>query len=408
MRALSALAAMVGRSSIESPSTPLTGRLLSAASDEWGSPRGHERVDPLRISTALRCVQILSAGVAGCPLKVQSTKDGADVAIPALTRLTAGTTPFELWETTVAHLALAGNAYLRKVRTRDGRLVDLVPILPSRVHVDVDDGPVATELGRPWVKKFTVDGTVPLTEWDVLHIPAFSWNGVTGVSVIENLRLTWEAAHHTERVAAELFEHGMMQTRYLKTDATLDSEQAMIAKARWRALNGGADNAHDLLIVDAGGSLEQLALSPEDAQWLESRRFSTTEIGRIFGLPGWLLNDQEKSTSWGSGMEQQLIAMVTFSLKPYFQRIEQRVTREICDPKAEKAEFKIEGLLRGDSTARAAFYASGIQHGWMVPNEPRALENMQPVEWGDKPYRPFNEPANGSSQTGAGNASSNG
>ena len=164
----------------------------------------------------------------------------------------------------------------------------------------------------------------------------------------------------------------------------------------------GAANAYEIAILDQGTEFHQLSMNPADAQFLETRKFQTTEVARFFGLPGWIVNDQEKSTSWGSGMEQQFVALVVITLKPYFQRIEQRVVREICDPVVEKAEFKVEGLLRGDSKARAAFYASGIQHGWMVPNEPRALEDMKPVAWGDEPYRPYN--ASASSQSGEDNA----
>jgi HK97 family phage portal protein len=115
-------------------------------------------------------------------------------------------------------------------------------------------------------------------------------------------------------------------------------------------------------------------------------------------LPGWIINDQEKSTSWGSGMEQQFIAFVMLSLKPYFQRIEQRLTRELCLP-GDSAKFKIEGLLRGDSKSRAAFYNAGITGGWLVPNNIRPLEDLPPVPWGDEPYRPFNEPAGSTTPT---------
>jgi HK97 family phage portal protein len=395
VRALDALAGLVSRS-VEDPSQPLTGSTLlsqmDSAEDMWGVP-GKVSGDPLRIGTALRCVQILASTVAGCPLHVREETTHKPVSIAALEAKRIGTTPFELWETTVAHLALRGNAFHRKVRSRDGRLVNLVGIHPSRVKVDVDDGPAAADVGMPWVKKFTVDGRVPLTEWDLMHIPGLSMDGVTGLSVITQLRRTFELASASEATASRLFEKGMLQTGYLSTDADLTEEKSNIIKARWRAKVSGVDNAYDVPVMDKGLKFEQLSMNPADAQFLETRKFSATEIARIFGIPGWMVNDQEKSTSWGSGMEQQFIAFVIVTLKPYFQRIEQRVTREICDPRAEKAEFKVEGLLRGDSKARAAFYASGVQHGWLVPNDIRPLEDMPPVPWGDVPYRPYNQSA---------------
>jgi len=392
VRALQALAGMVARS-IENPLNPVSWSSATASSsDLWG--RENYSGDPMRIGSALRCVEILSSGVAGCPIRV-TKRDGdhSEVHIPALEQLTDGgvSTPFETWETAVAHAATRGNAFIRKVRTRDGRLTSVVPIHPDRVTVKVEDGNV---VGLPWVKRFIIDGNPEksLTTREIMHVPGLSMDGVLGISRIENLRRTFEGAAAAEDVAARMFEDGLMASGFLHTDAALNEEKSQILRARWRAKTG-LSNAGDIMILDNGAKYEQLTMSPADAQFLEQRKFSTTDIARIFGLPGWIINDQEKSTSWGSGMEQQFISFVVLALKPYFHRFEQRITREICDPKTEKAEFAIEGLLRGDSKSRAAFYASGIQHGWMVPNEPRELEDMPPVEWGNEPYRPYNESA---------------
>jgi len=392
VRALQALAGMVARS-IENPLNPVSwSGATASSSDLWG--RDSYSGDPMRIGSALRCVEILSSGVAGCPIRV-TKRDGdhSEVHIPALEQLTDGgvSTPFETWETAVAHAATRGNAFIRKVRTRDGRLTSVVPIHPDRVTVKVEDGNV---VGLPWVKRFIIDGNPEksLTTREIMHVPGLSMDGVLGISRIENLRRTFEGAAAAEDVAARMFEDGLMASGFLHTDAALNEEKSQILRARWRAKTG-LSNAGDIMILDNGAKYEQLTMSPADAQFLEQRKFSTTDIARIFGLPGWIINDQEKSTSWGSGMEQQFISFVVLALKPYFHRFEQRITREICDPKTEKAEFAIEGLLRGDSKSRAAFYASGIQHGWMVPNEPRELEDMPPVEWGNEPYRPYNESA---------------
>lgn len=399
MRALTALAGMASRAtSLENPSTPLTaGRLLSSIDDPSELWSDGSTGDPLQVGTVLRCVQILASTVAGCPLRVTDRATRDEVRIPVLVAERQGMTPFELWETTVGHLAMWGNAYVRKVRARDRRIVDLVPIHPSRVVLEVVTGRDAEAVGMPYVKRFTVDGKVPLTEYDVMHIPAFSTDGVLGVSPIGRVRRMFGLATNAERLAEQMFAKGMLQSGFLSTDKELGEDQATILKDRWRAKLAGLDNAYEIAVLDNGTKFHQLSMSPADAQFLETRKFQTTEIARFFGLPGWIINDQEKSTSWGSGMEQQFVSLVVITLKPYFQRIEQRVVREICDPVAEKAEFKVEGLLRGDSKARAAFYASGIQHGWMVPNEPRELEDMKPVEWGNEPYRPYN--ASAGSQT---------
>lgn len=379
--------------SLESPSTRLDGqRLLSeivSPSELWGPGADG---DPMRIGTAFRCVQIIASSIAGCPIKVTDVVTHEEEKVPALAAERPGMTPFERVETVMSHIALWGNAYERKHRTRDRRIVDLVPIHPSRVTVDVVDG---SEVGVPFVKKFTVDGKVHLTEWDLLHTPGLSLDGVKGLSVVGAMRRTFQLTSNAERAAERMYEQGLMVAGFLTTENDLTQEKADILKARWRAKTAGVDAAGDVAVMDKGLKFEKLTMSPADAQFLESRKFQTTEIARMFGIPSWMVNDQEKSTSWGTGMEQMFTSFVTITLKPYMQRYEQRLTREVVGI-GSKAEFKVEGLLRGDSKARAAFYGSAIQHGWMVPNEPRELEDLPPVPWGDEPYRPFNKSASDS------------
>lgn len=378
------------RASVEDPATRLDGQRLlseiSSPSELWGEPADS---DPMRIGTAFRCVQIIASSVAGCPIKVTDEVTHEEQKVPALAAQRVGTTPMERVESVIAHLALWGNAFERKHRARDGRIVELVPIHPSRVTVAVVDG---SAVGMPWVKKFTVDGKASFTEYEILHTPGLSLDGVMGLSVIGAMRRTFELTSNAERAASRMYEQGLMLAGFLTTEADLTKDKADILKARWRAKTSGVDSAGDVAVMDKGMKFEKLTMSPADAQFLESRRFQTTEISRLFGIPSWMVNDQEKSTSWGTGMEQMFTSFVTITLKPYMQRYEQRLTREVCGT-GSKAEFKVEGLLRGDSAARAAFYGSAIEHGWMVPNEPRELEDLPPVAWGDEPYRPYNKSA---------------
>lgn len=417
MRALDALAAFSRRGTyLDNPSEPLTGANISSAlataGDLWGDAAG--KVDPMQIGAVFRSVQILGDVVAGCPLKVYTDsgdpKEGRrEVKLPVLTMERQGTTPFELWQQVVAHLALWGNAYLRKIYSR-GRLVELVPIHPARVHVDTDDEEAARELGMPYVKRFVVDNRVddPLTEREILHIPGLVIDGVKGLSVIGAARRTFELAANAEIVAGKMYASGMMSSGVVSLPAPpndareraahrkMTDEDALILKRRWQALSAGMQNASDVIVLTDGATYEQLTMSPADAQFLETRKFSVTEIARLFGLPGWVLNDQEKSTSWGTGMETMFTTMVKITLGGYFKRIEQRVTREICDPSRETAEFLLDALLRGDSKARAESYKAGIQFGYYTPNDVRSWENMPPVEWGDEPYRPYTD-SNGTS-----------
>lgn len=379
------------RSSLENPTRPLTDAslldTLGGLPSETGISASPESA--MRIGAALRGVAIIAGAVGGLPFKAFRYRDRGEFLGSALTKDVGPQTGMELWETAVAHLVTRGFAALFKIRDARGTITGLFPVHPGRVGVDVVDN--QTTAG--WDLVFTIDGKGPFTRYEILYIPNMSLDGITGLGPIGYARETFNLALANEKAAAKLFGQGMMQRGFLTTDQAIDDEAAAERlKARWRAKMNGLDNAHDVAIMDRGAKFNAITLSPEDAQFLESRKFQVTEIARLLGLPGWMLNDQEKSTSWGTGMEQQFATFVKLTLKPYLNRIEQRVTREVL-PRTAYAEFDIEGLLRGDSKARAAFYNAGITGGWMVPNEVREKENLQPVPWGDEPYRPFNESA---------------
>lgn len=143
------------------------------------------------------------------------------------------------------------------------------------------------------------------------------------------------------------------------------------------------------MLLEGGMTWTQITINPEDAQMLESRAFSVEEIARLFGVPPHMIGHTEKSTSWGTGLEQQTLGFQKFTLRRRLKRIEQAIEKQLLTPADRAAgvtvEFNLEGLLRGDSTARAAFYQSGLQNGWTTINEVRALENLPPVEGGDVP-----------------------
>lgn len=391
-----ALAGASARSA-ENPATPIDqvadGLGLGPS---WGG--GRVSSDPYRVGTALRCVRIISAMVAGSPVRVTdlATRVDATALVPALSSLRPGQTPFELWSTVVSHMALRGNAYCRKVRNRYDDIIDLVPIHPDRITLDVVDRP-AGQPGMPYVKVFTLataKGTKKLTEDDVLHIPGLADDGVRGISTIEMYRRGWHVASAGDAAAEAMFEGGLIQPGMLVTDQALTSEQQKSYAARWAAGSTGIRNITNPPILSNGLHWEQITISPADAQWLDSRKYSVTDIARLFGVPGWLVNDQEKSTSWGSGIDSMFTAFVTVTLSEYAKRIEQRLRREVLpDPEQYDVQFDFRTILRGDPSSRAAYYNAGITGGWFVPNDIRDYEELPRVPWGDEPYLPHNTSA---------------
>lgn len=376
--------------SIEDPAKPLTDASLLSVLGGLPSETGTSvsPADALRIGAALRGVQIISGAGAQLPLKAYYSADRSPFRFPLL-EADEPYTRFELVETMIAHMVGWGAAFLFKVRDAQGNVRQLIPVHPGRAHVKVDN----ESAHDGFQLSFTIDGRGPYSRYEILYIPMLSLDGINGIGPIGYARETFNLAVANERAAGKLFGQGMMQAGYLATEQTIDDETtAERIKANWRSKMGGLSNAHEVAILDKGAKFTPLALKPDDAQFLESRKFQVTEIARLLGLPGWMLNDQEKSTSWGSGMEQQFSTFVKLTLQPYLSRIEQRISKELL-PRTAYVEFNIEGLLRGDSKARAAFYNAGITGGWLVPNDIRPKENLELVPWGDEPYLPFNQSA---------------
>ena len=180
-----------------------------------------------------------------------------------------------------------------------------------------------------------------------------------------------------------------MPSGVLSTEKTLTPEQRQLAEQLLTEKFRGAMNAGRPMLLDNAVKWEQLTISPEDAQLLETRRFGIEEICRVFGVPPHMIGHTENSTSWGTGLEQQTLGFQKFTLRRRLKRIEQALEKQLRTPADRAAgisiEFNLEGLLRGDSEGRASFYNTMTQIGAMTINEVRALENLPPVEGGDTP-----------------------
>ncbi len=383
----------IRNASIESPAVPLTSTTLL---ELFGGPKVHAGVAvneqaSLGMPAVWRAVKLIAGTSAALPLHAYRHDDDVRVKVSSgsqaarlLMNPHPDMTPFELWETVYAHIALWGNAYLRILRNRLGQIQELWPIHPARVRAgrESDTG----------TKVYLIDGDIDAeyTDKTILHIPGFGYDGVCGVSPIRAARQGIGLALAAEQYGAQLFGSGSLAAGILQTEQRLSGEQADALKARWKAKVGGLEKAHDVAVLDSGIKFQQLSIPPEDAQFIESRKFQIDEVARLFGIPPHMLMQTEKSTSWGTGIEQQVLGWVKFDLHPsWLIRVEQRVTK-VIDPQRVYARYSLEGLLRGDSQARAAFYTQMWNLGVFNTDEIRRLEDMPPVEGGDVRYRPLN------------------
>lgn len=294
---------------------------------------------------------------------------------------------YDFWEIVHAHRLLWGNAYILKLRNQLGVVVELWPIHPSRVKVGRE-----TDTGQ---KVYAVDGgedrggLTYVGDRHILHLPAFGYDGITGLSPIRIAAQGIGLALAAEEYGAKLFGSGSLASGILQTEQRLKPEQADRLHARWKQKAAGIVGAHDVIVLDSGTKFQQLTIPPEDAQFLESRNFQVREIARMFGVPPHMLMDVEGSTSWGTGIAEQTLGFVIFTLRRWLIRTEQSLTR-MLRPDTVYAKYSLEGLLRGAPRERAEFYTKMWNLGAFSTNEIRVFEDMAPVEGGDVRYRPLN------------------
>lgn len=370
--------------SVEDPRTPLSSsaileRLGIGASDS--SIAVNEKTS-LQMAAVWRAVSLIAGTAASLPLKTYRRGSLEESPLRVLRDPNPTQTAFEFWETVYVHLLLWGNAYVLKERAVGGQVQNLWPLHPSRVQVGV----VRAE------KVFTVDGDLdaPFSPDRIMHVPGLGYDGVTGASPIRLAAQGIGLSLAAEKYGAKLFGSGSLMGGILQTEQRLDEPTADRLKQRWREKIAGLDKAHDVAVLDAGAKFQPITMPNNDAQFIESRRFQIAEIARLFGVPPHMLMDTEKSTSWGTGIEQQSIGFVVYTLRSsWLSRVEHRVTKEL-GPSDVYAKYKVEGLLRGDSSARANFYNTMRAVGALSANEIRALEEMPPVEGGDSYLQPMN------------------
>lgn len=341
------------------------------------------------LSATYACVSLLAGTVASLPLQVFRPSPGG-YNVPAfdhpLYQVLNRSPNFDLsaaeaWEIMAAVLELRGNAYARLSKRNDGSISAFYPIL-SEVKVE--------RVGRRLRYSWTEEGkNYEVYDTGILHLRGFGGGPLGGKSALSVCRQVFRGALDAETSAVNMFKNGALPSGVLSTDKTMTPEQRKEAEKLLMEKFVGSLNAGTPMLLDNGVKWEQLTISPEDIQMLESRRFSVEEICRIFGVPPHMIGHTEKTSSWGTGLEQQTLGFVKFTLRRRLRKIEQALEKQLltAEDKARgvSISFNLEGLLRGDSQGRATFYQTMTQIGAMTINEVRAHENLPPVPGGDVP-----------------------
>ena len=351
----------------------------------------------MQMTAVYACVRILSEAVAGLPLHLyRYKKDGSkEKAVgESLYRLlhdepNPEMSSFVFRETLMTHLLLWGNAYAQIIRNGKGEVVALYPLMPNKMSVDRgEDGRIYYTYNKGPDESHPKGGsTVTLTARDVLHIPGLGFDGLVGYSPIAMAKNAIGLAIATEEYGAKFFANGAAPSGVLEHPGTIKDPARL--RENWNSTFGGSANSGKVAVLEEGMKYTPISISPEQAQFLETRKFQIDEIARIFRVPPHMVGDLEKSSF--SNIEQQSLEFVKYTLDPWVVRWEQSLSRALLSP-AEKADhffkFNLEGLLRGDYQSRMNGYAIARQNGWMSANDIRELENLDriPAEEGGDLY----------------------
>lgn len=398
----------------ESPTVPLSSLALDSI---YGAVNVSDSGETVTVDTALalptfwRCIGLMSTVIAGCPIKTYKDP-GKQLVKPRIldpNNPNMTYTQFELWELVVVHVAAWGNAYVRKIRApgptgpSSGPIIDLIPINPARVSVALDeDGNKIFKVKQvnPATGMLLTDKPdLILTTFEVMHIMGMGYDGVRGLGVVEKAARTLGTAMSGDRLAAKFYAKGSMLSGVINVKAPLARQsQADAIRNKWLQKHGGVGHAAEVAVLDAETTFQPLTIPPDQLQFLQSRRWETTEIARWFGIPPHLVGDVEKSTSWGTGIEQQNVGFIDYTVSGWTNRMQQRVGRELVPARSQYCEFDLDRLMRGSMTERFQAYAIAIQWGWLTRNEARIKENMPTIAGLDEPLTPLNMQA-GNAQT---------
>jgi HK97 family phage portal protein len=351
----------------------------------------------MQITAVYSCVRILAEAVAGLPFHLYRYNDsgGKEKALdhPLYFLLHDEPNPemtaFAFRETLMGHLLLWGNAYAQIVRNGKGQVLGLYPLMPNKMRVDRDqNGRIYYVYTRTQEdSKLGETGQVYLDAKDVLHIPGLGFDGIMGYSPIAMAKNAVGMAIACEEYGAKFFANGASPGGVLEHPGIVKDPERV--RESWNSVYQGSGNSHKIAVLEEGMKYTPIGISPEQAQFLETRKFQINEIARIFRVPPHMVGDLEKSSF--SNIEQQSLEFVKYTLDPWVIRWEQSINRQLLLSQEKGvyfSKFNVDGLLRGDYQSRMSGYATGVQNGFMSPNDVRELENMDliPEELGGNRY----------------------
>ena len=347
----------------------------------------------MAIGAAYACIGLIGGALAALPFHLyKRTLDGRERYENDIWWLfnespCPSHTASSAWQFAAQSIGLKGDGFwrIKRVTPWTNAIEGFIPIHPDKVHV-------VQEEGRNIYQMQNDKGGIDVVDQDdVLHFTGIGFDGKRSITPIRAaLRPAGGIALAADEYASAFFKNGARPDFALTTPGKLSDDAAKLLRTTWASRHGGPSNAHLPAILSGGLAVQQLTMSAEDAQLLSTRQFQVQDIARIFGVPPHMIGYTEKTTSWGSGVEQMSIGFVRYTLRRYLDSIQQEINRKIW-PRSRLyfGEFSVDALLEGDAKAQAEYFAKALggpgTQGWQSVNEIRRLKNMKPIKesWAD-------------------------
>ncbi len=348
----------------------------------------------LHHSAVYACVRILAETVASLPLIMyerleRGKRRAADHSLYELLKNRPNDlmTSFEYREALQGHLGLWGNAYSEIVYEPSGRIEALWPLRPDGM-LEIAKAP-----DGQWVYHYQLPSGEQrwLQDFRVWHLRGLGSDGRIGYSPIRLMRYAIGLGMAAEEYGARFFSGDATSSVVLTHPNSLSSDAYKRIKDSWHEEHGGLEKKHRVDILEEGMTIEKVSIPPDDAQFLETRKFQLQEIARMYRIPPHMLADLDRATF--SNIEHQSLEFVMHTIRPWLVRWEQSIQHSLMLEKDRARyfpEFLVDGLLRGDIVSRYTAYSQGRNNGWLSANDIRELENMNPVEGGDVYLVPLN------------------
>ena len=340
----------------------------------------------LAIAAVYACVRVIAEDIGSAPLHLFHRLPGGakerilPADLPLAMKLAVepnrDQTSMEWREMMMGHTLLRSNSYSQIIPGPSGFVEELVPLNPERMKVER-----LPNRARLYTYRDPEKGTMKFAQEEIFHLAGLSFDGLTGMSIVGVAREAMGVAAAAERYAAADFGQGLKPSGVLEHPGTLGREGMINLRESFMEANAGIANARKPVVLEEGMKWQQMGMTSEDAQFLESRKFQIEEIARFFRMPHHKIGIMEKATF--SNIEQQAVEYVVDTLRPWVVRWEQRIQRQLIVRPDVFAEFQLDGFLRGDIKSRYEAYQAAITYGWLNVDEVRAKENLNPREGGD-------------------------